>query len=636
MGSNQKVAILVDDYTAQPTQADAYWGFNRLNGDRGPIGDEAPPDNTKVSWDQGVVTVTLSSDYDVAGVWTSLNHHIFECQPIDFSAIFPAQIKPEYQGRITGLQIGVAEGNGTLSIDLKLGHAQCPQPYPTEEVVKWHEEVTLTGGPQDLSFDLPQNLGEIQTLNWYLEGQAGDSVAVNKVELVAEVPKLDAPKRAFLWNYAQFLYSWNPDTGLTRDQAYFTAEEDNNISASGLQAAAAVVAYQQGFISKDSASDIVARTSQALLALPRDSDACGGSHLWPHFIDHGHIKKGTEWSSIDTVIAAISLIEARQALGLDASAVEQVLKDVDWTKLISEGYIGHGYSDTCERIPWNWDSFGLESWIVNLGYAAATGKIANFDHNPPTWNGGGFIDELAWLLMPSPDRDRWGTEWNTYSQEAADRQLAYYQCPGDQAVGNHLCKGLSFLEGCSCCQNQTCFGNLGLFGLSPAEPPDLSIFPSNAKIHYLDFGICGKGSCIDGTKPVSIPASDSSILLTVTVDHAVIVPYYAGMISSLRPTQAIALWDWLESEGLVSPLNTAESLMFTDDSNPVSGQNCTRIVWNARKGAWELALPALGWGRYLSGANNPLYQAFQENVMLMRGYEVMVDLASNSDLESAE
>jgi hypothetical protein len=86
------------------------------------------------------------------------------------------------------------------------------------------------------------------------------------------------------------------------------------------------------------------------------------------------------------------------------------------------------------------------------------------------------------------------------------------------------------------------------------------------------------------------------------------------------PCTALNEWNWLVSEKLESPLNTAESLMCTgNDDFP-----CSNIVWNARKGAWELGLATLGWARDLVGADNPLYQAFQDDSLLMRGYQVML------------
>jgi hypothetical protein len=585
-----------------------------------------------------------------------LNHPLPDHNVIDFSAIFPPQIKPEFQGQITDLQIDVVTGTGVLSVELK-----AYDPVQSEEIVKWSEKVTLTDGSRDLQFSLPSTLTEIQNLNWQLLGSDGDFVVVDRVAFTATAPYTDTPQRAFLWSYAMLLANWDPESGLTRDHAHFVANEFDNISASGLQAAAAVMAWRLGFISKDSATDTVSKTTQALLALPDD---CHG--LWPHFtgkvisgteiITNAEIISGTEWSSIDTTIAAVALLEARQALDLPTAEIEQRLRDIDWPALITpDGYIRHGYVTDCSRPIGEiedaiWKDFGTESWLVNLGYAAATSSIAVFSHTPPTCNGGGFVDELAWLLMPPCYRDQWGTEWYTYSQRAVDCQLAYYRCQEAQEMGccrdDCRCKEENATAGCSCCWDHPCYGPLGLFGLTPNEPPDLTIFPPCATRFYLDFGVCGFCSCNDGTTPVSVCTPITSTMV-VSAGHAVIVPHYAGVIAALRPTRAISLWNWIETEGLFTPLNNVESFMIVvqkvflpiimaefqegsfswiESALPTGNSNlrtCDRVVWNERKGSWELSLQTLGWGRLLVGDNNLLYQGFLDNNMLRQGYMVM-------------
>jgi hypothetical protein len=351
------------------------------------------------------------------------------------------------------------------------------------------------------------------------------------------------------------------------------------------------MAWRLGFMSQVSATAIVTQTNVALLDLPR----CHG--LWPHFVTTGIttpvIITGTEWSSIDTVIAAIALLESRQALGLDTTAAEQLFDDMFPPELIlPNGSISHGYTtdtpacrqpgpiDFCacsERIEGGWRDFGTESWLVNLGYAMSTGNTATFDHTPPAFNGSGFIDELAWLLVPLPSVDRWGTRWSDYRAQAASAQFNYYQ--------GHACYG----------------GSPRLFGLSAAEVPDVAAVLITQT--YQPFGVGGVISPNDGA---------------AMFGSAVIVPHYAGMLASISPTQSSALWDWLESEELFTPLNDVESLMMRDKPT------CTQIAWNALKGSWNLSLQTLGWGRLLAGSDHPLSQAAWTNDLLRQGYVVML------------
>jgi hypothetical protein len=586
--SNQQKSILVDDFAPQPMQGNQLWPHNRLGGDRGRIDG---PGSGSVEWGKGAVTATITAGTDTGrGVWTSLNHPIRDHTPLDFSSIFPSQIISQYQGCITDLQVQVLDGDGTFQVELR---ARDPL-SPSQEITRWSQSVVLGGGQQTISFDLSsEGLGEIQNLNWIVTGSAGDFVVVDRVAFTATLPSLDMPEeRAFLWSYSMLLSNWDPVSGLTRDSASWAAAEFDNVSASGMQAAVAAMAWRLGFISQVSATQIVTTITEALLALPD----CHG--LWPHFARNGQIVTGTEWSSIDTVIALVALLDAREALDLETTAVEDVLTGIDWPALLlGNGSISHGYVTDCSQrledpqggVEGGWRDFGTESWLVNLGYAAATGNVAEFDHVPPTFNGSGFIDELAWLLVPPPCRDRWGTDWCAYRQRAADCQLAYYRCPAAEAAG------------CPYCRDHPCYGPLGLFGLSAGEVPDLSAVPLTQT--YQAFGVGGE-----------IPANDGTDLL----GHAVIVPHYAGLVASLRPTQAITLWNWIEAEGLFTSLNDVESLMFVDEPA------CEQVVWNALKGSWNLSLQTVGWGRLLAGDDNPLHQALWANGVLRRGYLCMM------------
>jgi hypothetical protein len=568
--ARRSVTILVDDFAPQPVQGEPYWISNRLGGTRGQVDGWWDPycscayaGGGSVVWGQGMVTATITQTQGTeawVGSWSSLNHSITEDIPLDFAGIFPSQILPQYQGNVTALRIYVLDGQGTFQVDLQAPDLSFP----------WQRGVMLSGGERLLHFDLP-SLGSIRNLNWIIKGHAGDFVVVDRVELIVELPWLATAQEAFLWSYAMLLSNWDPVSGLTRDRSAWEAGAFDNVSASGMQAAAAAMAYELGFISQSSATEIVDRTSAALLALPR----CGG--VWPHFAFAGQAHPDSEWSSIDTIIAAVALLEAQQALGIDTSAVQDMLEDIDWEALqMPDGSISHGYEPTCtERLAAGWYHFGTESWLVNFAYAAATGNTAQQDSTPPTYNGSGFIDELAWLLLPPPCGDRWGTDWWSYRNQAAVSQLFYYQ-------------------------DHPCYVPRGLFGLSAVEVPDPSAV-SPAQI-YQAFGVGGEVAANDGT---------------ALLGHAAVVPHYSAMVAALHPAPASTVWRWLGDSGLFTPLNNVESLMFVDELA------CQQLVWNSLRGSWNLSLQTLGWGRQLAGTDNPLYLAVWDNDMLSSGYQLM-------------
>ncbi len=226
--------------------------------------------------------------------------------------------------------------------------------------------------------------------------------------------------------------------------------------------------------------------------------------------------------------------------------------------------------------------FGGESWLVELAYASATGTITPIAYpSPPTANGSGFIDELAWLYIPPPVRpDHWGTDWASYRATSAEKQISYY-----------------LKNGTSSCPTQQ-----GLFGLSAAEAPIPARIPKENI--YQAFGLGGSFA----------PVNDGFTAL----GSAVVVPHYSAMIASLRPQAAIRMWDWLIDNGYFTPLNNVESLTF-----PADAECSTDAEWNQLKGSWNLALQTLGWGVYLAERDEKvpiIWEATLENHFLNNGY----------------
>jgi beta-glucosidase len=564
--------ILVDDFAPQPLSgADAYF-YNRLGGDRGAIND------SRLTWGRGVVTTTLRSGRSWGGAWMSLNHPIREAIPIDASALLPTQIRPAYQSQITGIAVDVRDGTPgrTLKLELK-----------GQGAARWVGQFDLHGGPQAVRADLPP-LGQINEFVWVLDrASAGDSVEIGRVSLTATTQITDTAIQAFVWSYGMLLNNWDPATGLVRDKSREASGEFDAIQATGGLAAATAMAEQLGIVSHADAVHLVSTISDTLLLdLPRFHG------LWPHWVRASpggglEIVPETEWSSVDTTIAALGLLAAQHGLGLDTSGTEEMLQEVDWADLVTAEGLSHGYSYQGDLLPYAWDAFGGENWLIELAYAAATGQVAPLAYPcPPTANGSGFIDELAWLFVPPPSEpDRWGTDWASYRAQAAGDQIAYYPA--------HY--------------PRSCLSQLGLFGLSAAEVP----VPSAAAQDeiYQAFGVGGRFA----------EANDGSMLLGAPV----VAPHYAAMVASLRPVEAVGMWGWLIENGFLTPLNNVESLIFPQ------GSDCDAAAaqWNHLKGSWNLALQTLGWGRYLAqreGLVPVLWQATNESPFLQRGYSLLV------------
>ncbi|HZQ98382.1 MAG TPA: hypothetical protein VFC93_06165 [Chloroflexota bacterium] len=541
-------AVLVDDFCVQPASG-ATRRLNRLDGDRGLL--DGTPGST-LAWGQCGATAEGQ-----IGSWSSLSHADQEKDSIDFSSILPDQIDAAFQPRVTQLAVHLDDGTGSFGVELRAPDGS----------VAWSSTAGLSGGARDLAFDLPK-LHAIHRLNWSVSGTA----TLRRLTLVAAVPSsvaaLSTPQRAFLWSYGMLLGNWDRSTGLTRERADQPLAEMADVPAMGMQAAAAVAAWRLGFVARDAAELVVSGTARALLALPR---TCHG--LWPRYVAKGAAAPGAEWSSLGTVLAAVPLIEAEQALNLDTSSIRQVLNGVEWgALLLDDGTISRGYDAGCaNRSTSGWKTFGGDAWMANLGYAAATGLTTPVSTSPPTANGSGDADELAWLLFPPPAAAAATGDWPGYRQQAVDRQVAYYA-------------------------GHPCYGPRGLFGLSGAEVPDPSaVAPGQV---YQSFGVGGIGPANDGT---------------AIVGHAVAVPYEAALAAALRPSASGVAWEWLEANGLAGPLNQVESMAFADEPT------CQQATWSSVKRSWTLALEALGWARALVGCSaNPLYQSTWKNNFLAR------------------
>jgi hypothetical protein len=564
--------ILVDDFIPQPNQGDQVYFYNRLEGDRGAL------NNSFLDLGNGQVKATIGQGMYWGGLWMSLNHPIREGLGVNFSAILPSQILPVYQSKITGIDITIAGGtaNKTFRVELKENAA----------TLMWSKEVLLDGGRQTLQADLPplQNISQLVLVLDHVS--AGDFVIIDNISLIATTPVMDTATAGFVWSYGMLLNNWNHSTGLVRDKSRDASGELDAVQATGGLAAATALAARLGVISKVDAEAIVNQIGTTLLdKLPRKHG------LWPHWIKTDQdgsleIVPGTEWSSVDSVIAAIGLLEAQQILGVDTSRTERMLKEIDWSNLLTEKGLSHGYTYDNTIIPYTWDVFGGESWLVELAYASATGQVAPLPYpSVATANGSGFIDELAWLFVPPPEKiDYWGNDWVAYRSAAAEKQITYYPTV-DKA---------------------SCMARLGLFGLSAAEVP-VPAQVSKDSI-YQAFGMGGQFASVnDGSSQLGTP---------------VIVPHYSAMIASLQPQTTVKMWDWLIAEGHFSPLNNVESMTF-----PI-GSNCTpaQLEWNHLKGSWNLLLQTLGWGRYLSeqkAQEYTLWQAVNRNIFLLKGYLVL-------------
>ena len=557
-GTVSPSSVIIDDYQGVSLPG-REWYYTRIGTDRGVMGDGS----FTTSLGGGSASATVSSGW--AGVWTSLVHNAAENDDLNPRQLLGPFINGAYQPYISGIEVDIIDGLGQFKIELKDKNNN----FIGQTVY------TLTGGQRTLQY-LVAPTSNISKLNWLVDG-AG-SAEVDEVRFLISSPSYSLAEAVFLFSYGHLSQCYDAGSGLVRDRSAWPVADYAAVPSMGIFALATAMAWDLGYVEEATARSIVQQIKTTLLGLPRHEKG-----LWPHFLKNGAIAPNTEWSSVDTAITLVSAIEAGQAMGEDTSALENILKTIDWADLTANGTlsIGMGYDYSGAKLTARWDTFGAEAFLIAVAYSAATGdnqvKLDLYDY-PPTWDGSGFNDELANLFFPMTGTDTWGNDWAAYRAEAFDEQSDYFSGKGYAADG--------------------------LFGLSASEVPEPWMV-AEADV-YKAWGVGGhNGQANDGT---------------ATVGYPVIAPHYAAMIGAEHPERFQALFnDLLVSQAIFTPLNNVES--FGLDSGAA-------LHWNALKGSWNLGLQTLGAGRALSGGDYLPYRTLKtEGAFLVRGFDKIMPVS---------
>ena len=545
--------VVVDDYQAFSTPQRP-WYYSRIGTDREVRG----TGDYNVDFGGGNAAVAVRSGR--AGVRTSLMHNIAEDHALLPRQLLGPYVRAEYQPRITGVELDIVDGSGNLTVELKNVNGE----------VLHHRLFSLAGGPQTLAFEVAPVAG-LKELDWLVVGE-GHAIA-DEVRFVTEVPEYaDLAEKVFLFSYGHLSQCYDPVSGLVGDRARWPVEDYAAVPATGMFALATAIASELGYVEGADASDIVRQAKNAMLALPRYHG------LLPHFITNGDITPGTEWSTVDTAIGVVSLILACQEMGEDASGLEEIIRNVDWSDLSGSAShsISHGYDYSGNKLDDRWDVFGSEAFLVAVAYAAGTGdsdvRLDEYD-SPPTWDGSGFNDEQASLFFPMDSMDRWGNDWAMYRQEAARKQIDYFS--------DHV------------------YGTKGLFGLSASDVPEPWMVDEDQAYGF--WGVGGhNGQPNDGSEIAGYP---------------IIAPHYAAMIAAEHPEEFNSLFQQIvETEGVFTPLNNVESLGYGDDGI---------LHWSSLKGSLNLSYQTVGLGRALS-TDFLSYRALESNQFLSQGFRAMM------------
>jgi len=554
--------IIIDDYEGKST-IEQQWYYTRVGSDRGEMG----AGSYKVTIGGGTAFVNVENGW--GGVWTSLFHNGKQKQEqLDPAKLLGPFIRDKYQCHITGIEIDIVDGYGLFQVELKDGSSN--------EAI-FQKKTELTGGQRILRFPV-NSLTNIKEFNWLIDGKG--SVAVKGIRFIYDIPFEQSYTSeefraisAFLFSYGHLSQCYDSSTGLVRDRASWPVEDSVSVQSIGMFALATSIGYDLGYIDDFVAKEIILKTKNAILKLPKNSHG-----LFPHYVTRGSITQNTEWSSIDSVILLISEIIACQIVGEDTSALEEMITQIDWNDLTEGGNrsISMGYKYNGEKLNDRWDTFGSESFLMALAYAAATGKIAILekDMKSPTFDGSGFNDEMAHLFFKMQCTDPYCNDWQKYMKEAVAKQVKYF--------AEHR------------------YNEFSLIGLSASEVPEPWLF---FKKEYGAWGVGGhNGSPNDGTSLVGYP---------------IIAPHYTFMIAAEYPKYFNDVFKFLTEKNVFTPLNNVESFGIDENEN---------LHWNSLKGSWNLSLQTIGISRLIYQMQKKGYlphEVINENQFLYNGYNIM-------------
>ena len=196
---------------------------------------------------------------------------------------------------------------------------------------------------------------------------------------------------------------------------------------------AAAVAHDLGFITRETALAIANGSVDAMLALPREPR----TGLLPHWVRNGQIHPDSDWSTIDTGIAAASAFVGCTMLGLPDRAQEiftEIVLQVDYSTLITpEGRISHGVAADGTMLPFVWEFWDGESVLAQIPLMMQDPERtpATVEVTQDVFRNTGFILELAALLFPQfgaegSGDDRFAVNWHARRVALMDVQRAFY------------------------------------------------------------------------------------------------------------------------------------------------------------------------------------------------------------------
>lgn len=368
--------------------------------------------------------IRTKPDGEWTGAWHSLAGLATETQrvfdPTDLTGLGgPAEVR----AGVVAVTVD-ARGQGELRVELA----------DASKGVRWARTMALVPGEKTRHrFEVDAaEVGSLKFLNWVAE--PGSAVEVSALGFEVKRPEMADEEWLLRISLGKLRRCHDPEGGLTRDRAHLPAGVFDSVSSSGLHALASAAAAAEGILERETVAAEVRKTARAFLAMPK---AAG---FLPHFTRRDaegrpQIHPGTEFSTVDTAIALVSLRLAAGVLELPdvADATTALICDLDFDAVSDpEGWIGHGFTqDGDTQLASQWRDWGGETALVLALESMVPNREPRGRMEPggQVFRGVAFIAEIQSLFYPDFDRETpdgmGGTIWPTVRRDLLERQKRY-------------------------------------------------------------------------------------------------------------------------------------------------------------------------------------------------------------------
>jgi hypothetical protein len=438
--TNYSISFPGDRTDAAPA-INPFDNFTHLGTDFGWMG----PGQARLESRQGAIRTQANGEW--TGAWHSLAGLAVDSDRLfDLTDVTGLGGPPEVRAKVAAVTVD-ARGQGELRVELA----------DSGKMVRWSQTMVLQPGERTRHrFEVPAaELGHMKFINWVAE--PGSAVEVSAIGFDVERPAISDEEWLLRVSLGKLRRCHDPVGGLTRDRAHLPAGKFDSISSTGLHALASAAAAAEGWLDRDTVAREIKRTAQTFVGMPR---AAGFLPHFTHRDENGQpvVHPGTEFSTVDTAIALISLRLAAGVLGQDdvqdatAALIGELNFDLATT---ADGWIGHGFAqDGTTPLASQWRDWGGETALVLMLEAMVPGREPRGQMKPggQVFRGVQFIAEIQSLFFPDFDSEQpdllSATVWPAARRDLLERQSRYVttQWPDSPAAAAGIF-GLSGGEG---------------------------------------------------------------------------------------------------------------------------------------------------------------------------------------------